>query len=914
MNLAIEVILLILLPIGSIVLVTDRFLAKREEETWLRLEHRLERHLQIALYRSQPIEVLATYFRKVWNRFSHVNFSPEAIIRLPTFPMPEFDLRVIGFTPKEESAIPSWSGSSNKAILQKFWHCLLSNNWPISEQRMFKRLFGSMFKPINLLKSQKLPYDIFPQKKPGKLFWDVSSNHSGLVVFSPSLPRIFFPLRFLLSQDHRESDGFWAIYDTQLHRSSTHGIPWESWKTALRKCALQERRTFLIDGFLCQAVHHPQGLWIMRAFPASYAAGDPLRSHVWFMGLLGVIFMGLPLTKSNRLGFWYWSLPKKLFFLFSIAFITTGTTLILLSLGNFREQTQVAEQEFRDQALARLREVDRQFQAYQEVVLDFFRALRDNPIIREGNPPKIADLVRDLYERKQLTQFEIRKIDSSLIATFNVSPGRLKTTELFSREVLRRYLGSIQPSKDMYLDATVKNIMQSPFLGFKPMFDRPDSLIPLSAVDEFEKTFWYWDVFPSTSQQPVSFISLSLNLKDMLSAFLKKIHLGTVFVYDHHLRVWSQTTPLESFFNAIVAQAHIGRRVAHTTFRKNGKEYLASAYPSNLIYHYCYLTLTDLEPIHQHIGAMQTFMGIGAFLLGLMVWIFSQVLSQAILKPVKKLVIGLEALEKRRFDYRLESLGTDEFGELSDMFNMMMTEFKDLDVGREIQTRLLPRSLPIIPGYETVFTYQSNSELGGDYVDILPLSGGRYLFLLADVTGHGVSAALVTAMAKAIAFTSAKSDHQLPELFARFDALIKLVVKRAKMMTIVGGILDPFSHSIEILSAGHPFPFILRRNNVLEEISFKNPMLGAKWAKSWTPCTILLEPGETLMLYSDGLYEAYNILGKPFDFDRVMKTFQQCGGKKPKIIAENILLAQKNFLGGVMPQDDVTMFFLQRNP
>ncbi|MFZ2959911.1 MAG: SpoIIE family protein phosphatase [Candidatus Ozemobacteraceae bacterium] len=914
LNLVIEVILLILLPVGSVVLVADRFLANREEETRLRLEHRLERQLQIALYRSQPVEVLATWFRKVWDRLAKGHFSPEKVTRLPAFPIPEFGLRVCGFNPEGQSTIPAWSGSGNKAMLQKFWRCILSNNWPVAEQRMFRHMFGSMFKPGNLLRSQKLPYDIYPEMTPGKLFWDRSSEKSGLVVYSPLLPRIFFPLRFLLRRDRRESDGFWGIYDARLHRASTHGIPWKSWKAALRECALHERRTLLIDGFLCQAVHHPQGLWVMRAFPASHAAGDALRPLVLFLGFFTVIWLGFPLMKSDRVGFWNWSLPQKLLFLFSLAFLATGTALILLSMGSFRERTRVAEQEFRDLALVRLREVDRQFRAHQELVLYFFRSLRDNSVTREGASRKFAALADNLYKEERISKIETRNIDASLNVTFNCSPGSAKMTEHFSREVLRRYLGSVISSGDKGFDAAARNIMQSPFLGFRSMFDQPDSLIPLSAADEFEKTFWYWDVFPPRAGQPMAFISLSLNLKTMLNAFLKKTDLGTVMVYDHHLREWSPSTPRGTPFDAIVAQAHIGRRAVHVILRKNGKEFLASAYPSILINHFCYLTLTDLEPIRLQINSMQIFMGIGAFLLGLMVWVFSQVLSRAILKPVEKLVTGMQALENHKFGYRLESLGKDEFGELSDTFNMMMTEFQDLDVGREVQTRLLPQSLPIIPGYETIFTYQSASELCGDYVDILPLSGGRYLFLLADVTGHGVAAALVTAMAKAVAFSSARADLRLPEMFSRFDALFQTVIKRAKMMTMVAGILDPFSHTVEILSAGHPYPFVLRRDNTVGELQFTHPILGAKCSKDWKIRTISLEPGETLMFYSDGLYEAYNVHGAGFDFQGITSIFEKCGGCPPKTIVENMLLAQKNFLDGILPQDDVTIFLLQRNP
>lgn len=218
---------------------------------------------------------------------------------------------------------------------------------------------------------------------------------------------------------------------------------------------------------------------------------------------------------------------------------------------------------------------------------------------------------------------------------------------------------------------------------------------------------------------------------------------------------------------------------------------------------------------------------------------------------------GLSALRRRDTAFRLSATRGDELGVLADSFNQMLDGLKEMEMAKVIQTAMIPPAFPAVPGYVGVMKSLAASRLGGDYVDVLPLPGGDVLLVVGDVTGHGVGAALLMAMVKAVVMRSAGGLTGLPDLFLVHDAMVFRFLKREMLMTFLAVKLSPGNGKMQICNAGHPYPLIIRAGKGVREIRPPHRPLGVFKPGQGVPVVRdLLLPGETLALFTDGCCEA----------------------------------------------------------
>ena len=181
---------------------------------------------------------------------------------------------------------------------------------------------------------------------------------------------------------------------------------------------------------------------------------------------------------------------------------------------------------------------------------------------------------------------------------------------------------------------------------------------------------------------------------------------------------------------------------------------------------------------------------------------------------------------------------------------------RDLEAARLTQQSLIPQKPPVLPGWEIAACYRPVIQVGGDIYGWLRMSDARTLFWIADATGHGASAALITTLAKLL-FHHGTAEHIHPaEIMEAVNKDFRSIFGARSFMTAMCVAVEPASGRASIVGAGHPPLLVARSGGRTESIASSAPPLGLLERSDFTETQIELEPGDAFLLYTDGIYGA----------------------------------------------------------
>jgi serine phosphatase RsbU (regulator of sigma subunit) len=236
---------------------------------------------------------------------------------------------------------------------------------------------------------------------------------------------------------------------------------------------------------------------------------------------------------------------------------------------------------------------------------------------------------------------------------------------------------------------------------------------------------------------------------------------------------------------------------------------------------------------------------------------------------------------------------------------------EELRTAYKIQSRLLPASLPKLDAYVFAGSNRPCKTVSGDYYDVVVRPDGRIYFVIADVSGKGITAALVMSSVATAFQIFTRNDPKPSELMREINATIAPKTSPSKFVTIVVGVLDPATGIIEFTNAGHVPPLVMRPGGV-EALRSTDIVVGIMPEATYRDQSITLAAGDSLVLFTDGVTEAENAEETQLGLDPILDLLGRMRGQEAARLLDAIDTHVNEHIGDVPAGDDVTMLAVTR--
>ena len=655
------------------------------------------------------------------------------------------------------------------------------------------------------------------------------------------------------------------------------------------------------------------------------------------IGLIILIFSSVFFFKniSNKEGM-YISIRYKLIFLFALAVYMPTLSLWVLSSTSLNDYRLAIENNINKEMLDILNSIDF---GYLKVVEEIKNSYMTLDAYFDGfsgkEPPTSDDVYKELKSivgennslNKRFNWMDVRNIDQSQIYTTSGEDSNervVKICRVISILCLDRYCperltyANVKPNQS---DILVGNIFENPVSGFSSVFERPQQLV-YQNIDG-EGAYWWWNYYKDKNN-PVAFYIGNAHARYVVVDYFKTLAKNRYTIDNTNLKIVNMHFGTQKFvpedaeknkdLQELINVSKINMTVESSTVDYNNSKYLCLCMPGNNLKDCFSLCMYPISEIDYRIDKVRSAIYTVMVLLLIISVFTGLLLAKNFITPVNELNRGLEALRRRDTSTTINIENQDELGNLGNAFNQMMSDIKDMLLAGAVQQCLIPTGKYKLEGYDCLVYNQMAADVGGDYADIFELPNDRLLIVIGDVTGHGVSSSLLTAMVKASIFRFAKKDTPLNEIATNTSNMIFDLLDKRKLMTFCAITLDKTSGELAICNAGHPYPLIKAKETgvIRKPIKTGLPLGVSKKRCRYNAEAEVLNPEETLFIYTDGFPEAENDNGDEYTYEKFIDLI----ANTPINTAEefkNILIEEfKRHHGEKELADDVTFIILRR--
>jgi len=300
------------------------------------------------------------------------------------------------------------------------------------------------------------------------------------------------------------------------------------------------------------------------------------------------------------------------------------------------------------------------------------------------------------------------------------------------------------------------------------------------------------------------------------------------------------------------------------------------------------------------------------------------VLARRITRAVADLYRGTQYVQAGDFSHRVQIERRDQLGELAESFNKMTASIGELievenkrqrleneiSIAREVQNQLFPSTLPSVPGVEIEAICKAARSVSGDYYDFIQLSPTHIAIAIADISGKGISAALLMASLQAALrsqmLTEGSECLSMAELVSRLNKHLVRNTGDDRFATFFIAIYDSATRTLRYTNAGHLPAFLICKGG--SELLDKGGMvLGVMEDYVYEEGALSVGPDSLLIGYSDGLIEPENVYGEEFGIRRLQEAAVHVQGAAPLMVAESLMAAAEEWAGTPEQADDMTV-------
>jgi phosphoserine phosphatase RsbU/P len=298
------------------------------------------------------------------------------------------------------------------------------------------------------------------------------------------------------------------------------------------------------------------------------------------------------------------------------------------------------------------------------------------------------------------------------------------------------------------------------------------------------------------------------------------------------------------------------------------------------------------------------------------------VLTRTITRAVGDLYEATRHVRRGDLSYRVRVHNRDQLGSLGESFNEMTSSVSDLiaeqrqrqrleheiSIAREVQEQLFPRALPSMSGIELGAICKPARSVSGDYYDFIQLGPHQLGIALGDISGKGISAALLMASVQAALRSMASIDgrHGTANLVARLNEHLFRNSSDDRYATFFYAVYDAASNVLTYTNAGHLAPFFVNDGKV-ERLDEGGTVVGLFETATYRQGVLKASPGSVLVAYSDGLTEPENVYGEEFGLDRLRDEILRQRNMPAQRVAENLIAAAEQWAGTPEQADDITV-------
>ncbi|WP_437193689.1 PP2C family protein-serine/threonine phosphatase [Planctomicrobium sp. SH527] len=312
-----------------------------------------------------------------------------------------------------------------------------------------------------------------------------------------------------------------------------------------------------------------------------------------------------------------------------------------------------------------------------------------------------------------------------------------------------------------------------------------------------------------------------------------------------------------------------------------------------------------------HLAGLMSLSFLAALIVGVVLW-------QLIRKPIREMSITVDAVANGSFGVPLSLPVGRELQVLANSFNLMSESLAanesqrrlQMEQAREIQQHLLPNDVKI-PGLSICPYFQPAEDVAGDYYDIIPLSNGSWLILVADVAGHGIPAAMAATILKSLIICASLSHESPTEILTQVNQQFASLLPSGRFVTLILGVWHPASRRMTYVNSGHPAGLIWSPIRGFRELAATGMPIGIiSDDVSFEAGELEIVSEDRLVWFTDGLIEAFSPDGELFGMNRLRDLIAQNGMKDPEHIQKEILTAVKEFAANEAFKDDLTFLVI----